>query len=277
MTLPAYAAVYGGDTFVFGRGDEVPGEYGGKTLNESYRDIETEEYRDTNGTTPWTKYAGSITSVLFNEIIKPICISNWFYGFSKLTSIVNIDKLDTSNVSNMNNMFYGCSMLSSVDVSNFDTNNVIFMNKMFKGCSSLTSLDLSSFNVSNVALLTDLFNGCKSLTNIDLSSFDTSNSNSMMNMFNGCSSLTSLDLSSFDTSKVVNMKNMFSGCSEIVTIYVSPLWTNGKASYSSDMFLSCEKIVGGDGTVYDASHTDAIYARIDNPPDAPGYFTEKAA
>jgi len=40
------------------------------------------------------------------------------------------------------------------------------------------------------------------------------------------------------------------------------------------MFLECEKIVGGNGTTYNAEHIDATYARIDTD-GAPGYFTKK--
>ena len=43
---------------------------------------------------------------------------------------------------------------------------------------------------------------------------------------------------------------------------------------STGMFNGCIRLIGGAGTAYDSSHTDGTYARIDNPPDSPGYFTE---
>jgi len=43
------------------------------------------------------------------------------------------------------------------------------------------------------------------------------------------------------------------------------------------MFYNCTNLVGGQGTKYDGSNTDATYARIDGGADAPGYFTYKAA
>ena len=43
---------------------------------------------------------------------------------------------------------------------------------------------------------------------------------------------------------------------------------------STGMFNGCIRLIGGAGTHYDSSHTDGTYARIDNPPDSPGYFTE---
>ena len=40
------------------------------------------------------------------------------------------------------------------------------------------------------------------------------------------------------------------------------------------MFYNCSKLVGGNGTVYDSSNTDATYARIDTA-ENPGYLTKK--
>ena len=40
-------------------------------------------------------------------------------------------------------MFYNCSKLEKINLSNFDTSSVTDMKEMFYGCESLTSLDLS--------------------------------------------------------------------------------------------------------------------------------------
>ena len=125
---------------------------------------------------------------------------------------------NTSNVTNMKEMFYTCSVLTSLDVSNFDTSKVTNMESMFGSCNSLTSLDLSNFNTSNVTNMSGMFSECTSLTSLDLSNFNTSNVTNMHNMFYGCSGLSSLTLSNFDTSKVTNMVNMFKKCSELNTI-----------------------------------------------------------
>ena len=125
---------------------------------------------------------------------------------------------NTSNVTNMAQMFQNCSSLTSLDVSSFDTSNVTNMGMMFDGCSSLTSLDLSNFNTSKVTRMSTMFNGCTSLTSLDLSNFNTSKVTHMYNMFRSCSGLTSLYLSGWDTSNVTDMENMFSGCSKLKTI-----------------------------------------------------------
>ena len=42
---------------------------------------------------------------------------------------------------------------------------------------------------------------------------------------------------------------------------------------SADVFKGCTALVGGQGTKYDAEHTDYTYAHIDGGTDNPGYFT----
>ena len=135
----------------------------------------------------------------------------YFGGFSKMTSI-DLSALDTSEVTNMIEMFTLCSSLTSLDLSKFDTSQVTDMGTMFGGCSSLTSLDLSNFDTSEVTNMGDMFRECSSLTSLDVSKFNTSQVTNMSHMFGGCSGLTSLDVSSFDTSKVTNMDFMFCEC-----------------------------------------------------------------
>ena len=100
-------------------------------------------------------------------------------------------------------------------------------------------------------------------------------------MFYECFLVTDLDISSFDTKNVTDMESMFSNCSNLKIIYVKELdgsgnagWSTASIKNSNDMFLECEKIVGGNGTTYNAEHIDATYARIDTD-GAPGYFTKK--
>ena len=128
-----------------------------------------------------------------------------FYNRSELTSIDFGKGFNTSNVTDMSEMFQGCSKLTALDVSSFNTSNVNSMAAMFKSCSGLTGLDVSSFNTSNVTDMHDMFRGCNKLTSLNVSSFNTSNVKRMDAMFYGCSGLTSLDVSNFNTSNVVRM------------------------------------------------------------------------
>ena len=197
-----------------------------------------------------------------------------FHDCSALTSL-NLSDFDTSNVTNIRDMFYGCSALTSLVLSDFDTSNVTDMRRMFYDCSALTSLDLSDFDTSNVTNMSYMFYDCSALTSLNLSDFDTSNVTDMSWMFSDCSALTSLDLSSFDTLKVKNMSRMFLRCSALETIYASSSFDVTSVTDSNIMFSNCSRLIGGARTTFDGWHTNKEYARIDNPPDAPGYFTLK--
>ena len=108
---------------------------------------------------------------------------------NNLLKNLNVSNLDTSQVTNMSNMFYACMGLTSLDLSNFDTSQVTNMSDMFGGCMGLTSLDVSKWNTSKVTTMANMFNYCTSLTSLDLSNFNTSQVTTMDGMFIGCESL----------------------------------------------------------------------------------------
>ena len=170
-------------------------------------------------------------------------VTNMYQMFSYCSSLTSLDlsSFNTSNVTNMQSMFSGCSSLTNLDLSSFNTSNVKNMTSMFERCKALTSLDVSSFNTSKVTYMISMFRDCKYLTNLDLSSFNTSNVTNMQNMFYGCSSLTNLDLSSFNTSNVTNMTNMFSYCSSLTSLDLSSFNTS-KTTNMSYLFDDCTKL-----------------------------------
>ena len=88
------------------------------------------------------------------------------FGNKKNIKAIKKLQLDTSNVTTMNYMFYGCSSLTSLDLSNFNTSNVTDMNNMFYGCTSLTSLNLSNCDMSKVTSVSGTFNGCFKLKDV---------------------------------------------------------------------------------------------------------------
>lgn len=141
-----------------------------------------------------------------------------FYSYKGTELDEEIANLDTSNITSMDSMFYGCDKLTTLDLSNFNTLKVTSMKSMFNYCSMLTNIDLSNFDTSKVTSMTYMFSGCNKLTDLDLTSFDTSNVNNMSFMFYNCKALTTLDLSNFDTSKVTNFYQMFYGSNKIVSI-----------------------------------------------------------
>ena len=145
-------------------------------------------------------------------------LHEFFKNFTALTTINDLEYLNTANVENMSSMFLVCSSLASLDLSGWNTAKVTKMSDMFLGCSKLASLDLSGWNTGSV---TDM-------------SF----------MFNFCSSLASLDLSGWNTANVTNMSGMFLGCSQLENICVGNGWSTGEVteSESSNMFGGCTSL-----------------------------------
>ena len=138
---------------------------------------------------------------------KPVVSMSFMFAGSDATTI-DLSSFNTSNVTNMSDMFGGDSSATTLDLSSFNTSKVNNMKSMFYG-SSATFLDLSNFDTSNVTNMNWMFSE-SAATTLDLSSFDTSKVTDMSYMFFG-SSATFLDLSNFNTSSVTNMSYMFSG------------------------------------------------------------------
>lgn len=199
-----------------------------------------------------------ITTVVFDPSFaaaRPTSTYFWFNRMTGLKEIIGLEYLNTSNVTNMLDMFAECSSLTSIDVSNFNTSNVTTMCGMFWGCSSLTNLDVSNFDTSNVTDLTHMFNGCSSLTSLDVSRFNTGSATKMYNMFDGCSSLTSLDVSNFNTSNVENMIGMFYKCSSLTSIDVTGFDTR-KVTSMANMFAKCSSLTSIDVSKFNTSNVE---------------------
>ncbi len=182
---------------------------------------------------------------------------NSSYLFMKIEKAETIDltNLDTSNVTNMNNMFYWCYYTKNIILDNFDTSNVTDMSYMFNYCHDVTSLDVSSFDTSKVTNMDSMFYSCATITNLDLSNFDTSNVTNMSYML-CCASLTNVNLTSFNTSKVTSMDWMFSGC-DFTTVDLSSFDTS-KVTTTYSMFSACVNLTTLDLSNFNVSSlTDA--------------------
>ena len=228
-----------------------------------------------------------------------------FIALFDLTSL-NLTGFTTKNVTNMSNMFADVRKLADLDLSSFDTSQVTNMSTMFKDMGSLNNINLSSFNTSNVTDMSEMFSMTivnPPISNLDLSSFNTSNVTDMHGMFQGMAHLSNLNLQSFDTRNVTNMKAMFYWAfmdpenstldlssfdtrnvtdmggmffySKLKTIYASPSFVTTSVTISpNDPFMSNPNLTGANGTTWDWSKRDRVYARIDTPGN-PGFFTSK--
>ena len=174
---------------------------------------------------PYTVYIGSDGEIFANQDSSYL-FSYIGYGenATATTTVVDLNKLNTSSVTNMEGMFqyFGYAKLSNTfDLGNFDTTNVTNMEKMFTntGYTWMTKLDLGeNFDTSKVENMKSMFQNCGwryMSGGIDLGDdFDTSSVTDMSYMFDamhGNGTLAQLNLgNSFDTSNVKTMERMFS-------------------------------------------------------------------
>ena len=139
--------------------------------------------------------------------------------------------LDTSNVTDMSNMFSSCRNL--INISLLDTSNATNMKYMFIDCENL--ITVPNFNTLNVTNMYGIFNGCKNLTIVP--NFNTSNVTDMQYMFSDCNKLTTVP--NLDTSNVTNMQYMFSYCKNLTTV---PNFNTSKVTNMYYMFNSCNNL-----------------------------------
>lgn len=203
---------------------------------------------------------------------RPTSTAFWFYQCNDLLSIEGLANLNTSQVTNMAEMFRYCSVLNNLDLRSFDTSNVVDMSCMFCYCWRLTNVDVSNFNTKKVRNMTHMFHQCP-ISSIDVSNFNTENVVDMSIMFMECKQLRNIDLKSFNTKNLNNASRMFAQSPSLTTINVSDLWTVENVINGNDMFTGSKSIVGGMGTKYDAKHVDHEYAQIDGGMCDPGYLT----
>ena len=224
--------------------DDYPSQYG--VLDNGTMTLYYDKKKSTRSGTilkkdEWENYKKQIKKCVIDPSFANLSMTTlyeFFLEWSQLESIEGIENLNTSMVSEMSYMFYGCSSLKSLDVSSFKTDKVTRMSCMFYGCSSLKSLDVSGFKTDNVTSMGHMFENCSGLTSLDLSGFKTDKVTDMSEMFGGCSGLTSLDLSGFKTDNVTYMESMFADCSSLKSLDVSGFKTDNVTDMGS-MFRDC--------------------------------------
>ena len=173
-----------------------------------------------------------------------IYMSNVFSGCETLLSLPDISKWNTSKVVNMGHMFQYCLLLTSLpDISKWDTSNVNNMSYMFCMCEKLLTLpDISKWNTSRVVSFFCMFSGCQSLKVLpDISKWNTSNVRDMGFMFDSCSRLTSLpDISRWNTCNLKDTRYMFHKCSSLEYLPDLSKWNTNNIQETNNMFLGCQ-------------------------------------
>ena len=149
------------------------------TLTFRYKGVKPEGvYALNEGATEpgWRTHKTEVKKVVFDASFanaRPTSCYYWFNECENLTNIEGIEYLNTENVTDMNSMFSGCSVLKSLDLTNFNTANVTDMRFMFSGCSALTTIYASDkFVTTKVEYGSEMFTGCKNLKGYNDSNID---------------------------------------------------------------------------------------------------------
>lgn len=161
---------YNLQSFEFNKVDISSAKYMGNMFQECYRlrvaDLSSWKSDSVMDISSMFSLCSSLTKVILPEqgihigkVDSAYGSSATFYKCTSLTSIENLNRLDTSQVENMDGMFYGCKNLTALDLSSFDTSNVKKIHQMFYGCESLTELDLSSFDTTHMETYNDRIDG----------------------------------------------------------------------------------------------------------------------
>ena len=107
---------------------------------------------------------------------------------------------DTSNVTNMGNMFQYCSQLKTNP--QLDTSSVVDMSYMFNNCVNLTTI--SQIDTSSVTAMSSMFQECRHLTTIDITHMNITSSFDTYNFARSCKSLTKLIIRNMNTIPALN-------------------------------------------------------------------------
>ncbi|GAB3420258.1 hypothetical protein GCM10027516_16580 [Niabella aquatica] len=153
-------------------------------------------------------------------------------------SVTASDVPDLSRVTDMSQMFLGCSALATIPhIDQWDVSHVTDMSRLFGLCMLLTNIPgISSWNVGNVTDMSGMF-GAAHLFNEDISGWNVSQVENMENMFADASAF-NIDISGWDVSRVTNMREMF----YVATSFNQPIgkWKSktGKVQSTMAMFSS---------------------------------------
>ncbi|NBJ66619.1 BspA family leucine-rich repeat surface protein [Enterorhabdus caecimuris] len=181
-----------------------------------------------------------VTKVIVRDAIKPSDTFSWFEDMTSCTEM-DLAKLDTGNVTNMDSMFAQCTSLKSVDVSGWDTSKVESMALMFWNCSSLESLDVSRWDTSKLGSAASMFSCCGSLASLDVSRWNVKSLKDSMLMFKGCRSLKTLDVSQWHAPALTRAWEMFGQCASLENL-VATGWYAPNLKNASALLIECSSL-----------------------------------
>ena len=189
-----------------------------------------------------------IKTVKFLTKVKPTSTAYWFNGgrgFNGLVRVTGAQRLDMSEVTDMQQMFRYDRNLVSLDASSWKMPKATNASYMFYGDDSLTSVgDLSGWQTGNIQDTSFMFAWANKLTSLgDLGSWDMSNNTDMNCMFGNMHNLVTLgDLSKWQTGKVRDTSWMFADDYKLTTVGDLSKWNVGNVTNMAEMFRLCNDL-----------------------------------
>ena len=141
------------------------------------------------------------------------------FVFGEKIKYLDLQYFNTSSVTNMGFMFYGCISLESLNLGNMDTSSVTNMEYMFDNCYSLTSIKIEELNLSKLENTEHMFYHCGSLKYINLTNFD-SNITLSTGMFSNPNLIYCID-DNKEYQILPELKNYTKNCGEMCTKHYS--------------------------------------------------------
>ncbi len=225
-------------TLTFFRDEE--GKYNNNTTVDGK--IYYTNFESSTSNRPWANKSSEIKKVIFNGAIRPLTLESWFY-MTSLEDIENINLLDTSLVTSMKYTFE-YAKLTKLDLSTWDTSNVTTMNGMFYGCEGLVELNIDNFNTSKVKDFGYMFR-YTAVKTIDASIFDVSSATNLQGMFYDVKNVEALDFSSWVHDDMPMGAMLVSDCVDIKFVDVTTIDKLGSNGIGMNPILTIVNL-GGD-------------------------------
>jgi len=161
------------------------------------------------------------------------------FAFDNELETIDLTGWDTSNVTNMNSMFWNCTKLKEViGIENLDVSNVTTFGSLFDSCFSLKEIDISLWNTPNCLNCGYMFDSCTNLVAVNgLDELKLPKCKHLAYMFADCENLKSVEMSNVGTNTCAT-SCMFRNCKNLETVKLS----NIKFTKCNDMFAYCEKL-----------------------------------
>ena len=206
--------------------------YNGKTIVETSK-IEDELYTSASNV-PWNNYRSTITSIVFEDEIKPISTAYWFQDM--ILTNVDFSYLNPASISDMSYMFFNATINSISGLNSWDLTSVLNMPCVFCGV-KMDSVDISGWNIASTkgpTNISSIFAGAE-LANVNISNWILQSTFDISKAFNASVMTTNVNLSNWNTSKVTNMSSMFSNATINSNIDLSG-WNTSNVTDMSSMF-----------------------------------------